>query len=260
MNGGVVVSTTTGITGSVAFPVFVSTVALIVAVPAASAVTIPVLGDTLASDGVRDVQMGCRPVSTSPVESRATAVAFVVCPTTRLVAPSDTETFATGTGGGGGGGVPPGFVTVNGDDVSDGDVIDPVMCATPALFPAVTTPVDAPTVATGVLSVANVTGTANAVPAAFFTVANSVRVRPGLSVMLDSDSVTDAGVVSTGGGGGGGGGAAPGVTVSAAEPVTPETVAKIVVDPAVTVETMPLSLTSAIVGLDVPHEIGRVVV
>jgi hypothetical protein len=60
-----------------ASPDFVSTVARIVAVPAEMAVTTPA-GETVATLGVRQLQLTIRPVRTFPPASRATAVACVV--------------------------------------------------------------------------------------------------------------------------------------------------------------------------------------
>src|ERR1700741_4732327 len=73
--------------------------ALIVVVPAASAVTVPV-PETLATPGLELCQVTLLPVSVFPAASRSVAVAGVVCPITRDDAPSDTPTVATAAGGG----------------------------------------------------------------------------------------------------------------------------------------------------------------
>jgi hypothetical protein len=93
-------------TVSDAVPVLVSLVAVIVAEPAAIAVTRPV-GDTVATEVLLLVHATARPVSTLPAASRVTAVACVDWPVCTVAAPRETVTVATttGPGGGGGGGV-----------------------------------------------------------------------------------------------------------------------------------------------------------
>jgi hypothetical protein len=77
-------------------PVFAPLVALICAEPAATAVTSP-LAETVAMPAFEDDHVINWPVRTFPLESRVVAVACVVCPIVRLVAPAATVTVATGT-------------------------------------------------------------------------------------------------------------------------------------------------------------------
>src|SRR5438034_729109 len=100
----VTVATGTGgavVTFSVATPTLVSTVAWMLADPAATAVTTP-NEETVATPGLSDDQVTGRPVNTAPTASFATAVAWVVWPGVRLELPRTTDTVATGGGGGGG--------------------------------------------------------------------------------------------------------------------------------------------------------------
>jgi hypothetical protein len=80
-------------------PVFVSLNAVIVAVPAAIAVTTPV-PDTVLTSGLLELHAMARPLSTAPFPSRVTAESVVVPPTCRLALDGDTDTVATGTGAG----------------------------------------------------------------------------------------------------------------------------------------------------------------
>jgi hypothetical protein len=80
-------------------PVFVSLNAVIVAVPAAIAVTSPE-PDTVLTSGLLELQAMTRPLSTPPLPSRVTAESVVVPPTCRLALDGDTDTVATGTGAG----------------------------------------------------------------------------------------------------------------------------------------------------------------
>ena len=80
-----------------ATPVIPSTVAVSVAVPAATAVTSPV-ADTLATADALLLHVTARPVSVFPAASRALAASCCVPPTTRLAVAGLTLTAATGTG------------------------------------------------------------------------------------------------------------------------------------------------------------------
>jgi hypothetical protein len=68
------VATGTGTTVAVALPLFPSLVAVITAVPGATAVTTP-SAETEATVGVAEDQVTTRPVSTAPLPSRVTVVA-----------------------------------------------------------------------------------------------------------------------------------------------------------------------------------------
>jgi hypothetical protein len=88
-------------TVSVADPVCPSEVARMLALPLATAVTVP-LALTVATDVFELDQLIVRPVSTLLLASRRVAVACVVCPTLRVEFASATLTVATGDGAGGG--------------------------------------------------------------------------------------------------------------------------------------------------------------
>jgi hypothetical protein len=90
-------ATGTGDTVTAAAPVTPSTVAEIVALPAATAVTIPV-AETLATAVFDEIHVTGRPIRTFPAASRALAVSCCVPPTNRPEAAGDTLTDATGTG------------------------------------------------------------------------------------------------------------------------------------------------------------------
>ncbi len=90
-------STGIGETVTVAVPLFPSLVAVITDVPTATAVTTPA-PDTVATDGEALLHVTTRPVSTPPTESRVTAVACVVVPSTIDGEASVTTTALTGTG------------------------------------------------------------------------------------------------------------------------------------------------------------------
>jgi hypothetical protein len=77
----------------------VSLVAVIVAPPAAIAVTSPD-PDTVLIDGLLEFQVTTRPVSTLLLASRVTAESCCVPPTRRLALEGETVTVATGTGAG----------------------------------------------------------------------------------------------------------------------------------------------------------------
>jgi len=75
-----------------------SELAVIVAVPAPTPVTSPVVGETVAILALLVAQVTARPVSTFPAPSRVTAVAWVVCPAWIVDAVAVTVTEATGGG------------------------------------------------------------------------------------------------------------------------------------------------------------------
>jgi hypothetical protein len=101
---GEIVTVATGTVGSttvtIAVPLFVSDVAVIVAEPAATAVTTP-LDETVATLLALVDQVTTRPVNVAPVESRTVAESVTVPPGLRLAVPGETLTDATGIGGGG---------------------------------------------------------------------------------------------------------------------------------------------------------------
>jgi hypothetical protein len=93
------VTLTTGgrLTVTIADPLCPSLLAMMLAVPAATAVTTPA-GDTVAMPVLSDDHAIARPVRTVPLASLGVAVAVVVWPMTTGVCPSVTERVATGGG------------------------------------------------------------------------------------------------------------------------------------------------------------------
>src|SRR5947209_6250995 len=91
------------VTVRAACPVIPSLVAMIVAVPTATALTSPVLA-TVATLLLLELHVIARPVSIVPLASFNVAVAWVLWPAVNDPLLSKTPTLATGTGGGGGGG------------------------------------------------------------------------------------------------------------------------------------------------------------
>jgi hypothetical protein len=100
----VTVATGGGVTVTDDVPLFPSLVAVMVADPAATAVTKP-LEDTVAMDALDVDQVILRPVRTLPPPSRRVAWSCAVLPTSTVAVVGDTMTVATGSGGGGGGAV-----------------------------------------------------------------------------------------------------------------------------------------------------------
>jgi hypothetical protein len=90
-----VTGTTTAVTEMVAVPLLPSLVAVIVADPAAAAVTRP-LDETLATPALEVVHEIGRPIRVAPLASRRVAVSCVVCPTVMLDVGGETSTDATG--------------------------------------------------------------------------------------------------------------------------------------------------------------------
>jgi len=85
------------VTVTEAVPLFPSLVAVIVAAPAATAVTSP-LGDAAAMAGLLDIQATARPLSGLPAESLVAAASCTVPPTCTLIVAGLTATDATGAG------------------------------------------------------------------------------------------------------------------------------------------------------------------
>ena len=83
-----------GATVMVAEPVIPSTVAVMVAVPAATAETVPV-AETVATAGVLLLHVTARPVSEAPAASRAVATSTCTPPITREAVAGVTTTEAT---------------------------------------------------------------------------------------------------------------------------------------------------------------------
>jgi hypothetical protein len=87
------------LTAIAAVPVFVSLIAVIVALPAAMAVTSPD-PETVLTAELLELQATTRPASTLLFASRVTAESCCVPPTRRLALEGETDTVATGTGAG----------------------------------------------------------------------------------------------------------------------------------------------------------------
>jgi hypothetical protein len=83
------------VTRMVPVPLTFSDVAVIVAVPGATAVTSPVDASIFAIDSLLVAQVTARPVSGTPSPSDVTALSFVDCPATRVVLAGFTATEAT---------------------------------------------------------------------------------------------------------------------------------------------------------------------
>jgi len=92
----VTVATAAGVTVTDALPVFPSLVAVMFAVPALTAVTSPVVDDTVATPALSELHVTVRPVSPRPFASSSVAVACVVCIALIELEASDTVTVATG--------------------------------------------------------------------------------------------------------------------------------------------------------------------
>jgi hypothetical protein len=96
-------ATAAGVTATVAVPVLPSTVALIVAVPGATAVTTPAVASTVATAALEELHDTAFPAMAFPDWSRTTAAREVVPPaSTEAVAGVTVTVVTTGTDCGGG--------------------------------------------------------------------------------------------------------------------------------------------------------------
>jgi hypothetical protein len=209
-------ATGTGITARIALPDFPSLVAMIVVVPAATAVTTPE-GEIVAIVWSAVLQITTRPVRTLLLASNVVAVACVVCPTWTVDADSATLTDATGIG-----------VTVI-EDVPLLPSLVAVITALPAAT-AVTNPVDETLARVGSLDDHVTTRPVSALPLRSWGVAVNWCVKPTVSVADEGLTAT----VATGT-----------VTVIEAVPVLVSLVAVIVVLPPPIAVTRPLASTVA---------------
>src|SRR4029077_3874498 len=210
-------ATGTGVTVSAEVPLLPSDVAVIVAVPTATAVTSP-LPSTVATAVLSLDQVTTRPDNGLPFASLGVAVSCTVSPTTTLAGDGVTVTEATGAG-----------VTVT-LDVPLCPSLVAVMVAEPAATP-VTSPLPF-TVAADVLLLAQVTTRpVSGLPFASFGVAVSCTVCPTNTLAGDGVTVTEAtGTFDT---------------VTDAVPFCPSLVAVMVAAPAATAVTSPLPSTVA---------------
>ena len=220
------------VTASAAPALRPSLAAVIVALPAASAVTSPA-GDTLATAGADAALLTARPVSTFPAASFSTAVACAVCPTPSDAALSVTDTVATGGG-----------------DTTK--TIDP---AFPSLDAVTVTVPDASarrrpvgeTVAIAVFDEVQPTvRPLSTLPDASVSVTTTWTVAPIASV----EELAESDTVATGAGVGA-------LTVNVPAPVCPSLVATIDADPALTAVTAPVDETVATSGLALDHVTTR---
>src|ERR1019366_9134556 len=220
-----------GLTVMVAVPVFVSLVAVIVAVPRATAVTSPLaLTVALVASDVPHVTV--RPESVLPLASSVAAVSCCVAPMTNVAVAGVTVTVATGIG-----------LTVM--------VAVPVFVSLVAVIVAVpgATAVTSPLVLTVALVASDVPHVTvrpeSVLPLASSVVAVSCCVAPMTNVAVAGVTVTVAtGIGLT-------------VMVMVAVPVFVSLVAVIVAVPGATAVTSPLALTVALVASDVPHVTAR---
>jgi hypothetical protein len=187
------------VTFNVPLPDFPSLVAVIVAVPVASAVATPEV-DTVATVVLLDAHVTTRPVRTFPLASLVVAVKVGVEVLGTVVADGDTVTLATGTG-----------VTVT--------------TALPDFPSPVTTPAELTLATSGLLDVHDTTRFVTTVPLTSVTVTASGVVEPTTTLAVAGCTTT----VATGGS----------VTDTDALPSFPSLVAVIVAVPTATPVTTP---------------------
>jgi hypothetical protein len=213
-------------------PVFVSLVAVIVALPAATAVTKP-LALTEAMAGLELDHVTTRPVSTLPLASRVVAESCTVAPTTRLDDVGATVTDATGTGAG--------ALTVIADEPTCPS-LDAVTDTLPAAT-AVTSP-EVETVAIPVFAELHaITRPVSTLPlASRVTAANWVDA-PTCKLAFGGDTDTDATGIGAGA-----------LTLRLEALVLPSLVAWIIALPAAFAATMPPASTVATVVFELDQE------
>jgi hypothetical protein len=205
------VATGPGVTFNVPLPDFPSLVAVIVAVPVASAVATPEV-DTVATVVLLDAHVTTRPVRTFPLASLVVAVKVGVEVLGTVVADGDTVTLATGTG-----------VTVT-TALPDFPSLVAVIVVVPATKP-VTTPAELTLATSGLLDVHDTTRFVTTVPLTSVTVTASGVVEPTTTLAVAGCTTT----VATGGS----------VTDTDALPSFPSLVAVIVAVPTATPVTTP---------------------
>jgi hypothetical protein len=201
-------------------PLFVSLVAVMSAVPGATAVTIPVV-DTVATDVLLDPHVTTRSVTTLPTLSLTVGVRARVCVTNMLLVGGDTATVPTGI-----------FVTVT-VAVPLLPSLVAVIVAVPGATP-VTTPADVTVATAALLDVHAMTRSVTTVPFVSLTVGVSVTVAVTRMPGVGGESTTPP----TG----------TGVTVTNVVPDLPSLVAVITTVPGVTPVTRPVGDTVATAG------------
>jgi hypothetical protein len=220
-----------GLTVTIVLPDLPSLVAVTVAVPAATASTMPA-AETVATAVLLLAHVTTRPVTTTPFASLMVGTSVSTCPTVIAVA-AGRVTLPTGTS-----------VTVT-EAVPDLPSLVAVIVALPAATP-VTTPADETEATVASLVDQAITRPESAFPVASFGVAESVSVCP--TVML-----ADAGATTTDATG-------VGFTITVAVPDLPSLVAVIVTVPAVTPVTRPVLEIVATASLLPDHVTTRPVV
>ena len=231
------------VTVSVVDPLTPPLVAVIVVVPAATAVASP-LALIVATLALLDVHVIVRPVSTFPLASLRTALNCTpAAPTTIDGAVGDTVTEATVGGGGGGAAVTVSVV------VPLAVPLVAVIVVVPAARP-VARPLALIVATLALLDVHVIVRPVSTFPlASLRTALNRTAGEPSTMDGATGETVTEATV------GGGGGGAA--VTVSVVVPLAVPLVAVIVVVPAATPVARPLALIVATLALLDVHVIVR---
>jgi hypothetical protein len=233
----VIVATGAGVTVIAAFPLFPSLVAVMLAAPTATAVTMP-CASTVATALLLELQVTARPVSVRPFASRVVAVACDVPTAVIEAGVRATVTVATGTG----------LTVIAGVAAAGADSLVAVIVAVPA--PAAVTVTVAPlavltelaalTVNTAVLLENQLTVRPESVlPPASFGVAVNACVPPTIIGVTGTERVTAA----TG----------AGLIVSVALPVFPSLMAMTCTEPAPTAVTNPDEDTVAIAELPELH-------
>jgi len=213
-------------------PIFVSLVAVIVALPAAIAVTRPLELTEAMPEFALD-QVTTRPVSTLLFASRVVAESWTVVPVWRLGAAGETDTAATG----------------GGLTVIDAVAVCPSLAAVMDTVPAATALTSPELETVAMLLFAEFQPTTRPVstlPFASRVVADSCTVPPICRVELAGDTDTDATGIGAGA-----------LTPKGAELVLPSLVALIVVVPAPTAVMSPVDCTVATVVLELAHVTTR---
>ena len=219
-------------TVTVAVPLCPSLVAVMVTVPAATAVTTPEVVTVAIFASLVD-QVTTRPDSVFPLASRVVAVRVADEPTATCDDAGVTTTDATGTGAGA-------FTVICALPVFPSLVA--VIVAVPAAF-AVTTPLVLTVAVCGALDAHTMLRPASVLPLPSYVIAVSVIVAPTVSVPVVGATATDATAI--------------GVTVTVALALFPSLVAEMVALPAASAVMLPLLSTLTICGaLDV-HATAR---
>jgi hypothetical protein len=222
-------ATGTSDTVIVLVPLFVSLVAVMIAVPGATAVTNP-LDETVATAVLLELHVTTRSVTIVPVESRTVAVSATVCVTSNALLVGVTVTLPTGI-----------FVTVM-TDVPLLPSLVAVMVAVPTATP-VTNPVELTVATVGLLELHVTTRPVNTPPMESRVVAVSCVVAETRMPALVGETATEATGTSD--------------TVIVLVPLLVSLVAVIIAVPGATAVTRPAADTVATAVLLEPHVTTR---